>query len=237
MPALDLGPSLRTAGQRLVRSIDQLPDEAWAAPSLLPGWSRAHVVAHLTLNAEALAGCVEGALAGEQVAMYASAAARDQDIAELAGADVFDLRERLLASTTLANDALTQLAQVAEERPEILDTAVERDPGGRSFVLAEVSEMRLREVEVHHADLDTGYGPDSWPGGFGGLLIDAMAARAVVMTHAVLAPDDDPRRWTLGSGGPVVSGPVNALAWWVSGRPAGPELTSDSGALPQVEEW
>ena len=46
--------SLRDADHRLVRTVDGLSDEQLAAPSLLPGWTRAHVVAHLALNAEAL---------------------------------------------------------------------------------------------------------------------------------------------------------------------------------------
>ena len=47
--------------RRLVRTVDALDDEQWPQPSLLPGWSRAHVVAHLLLNAEALAGALEAA--------------------------------------------------------------------------------------------------------------------------------------------------------------------------------
>jgi maleylpyruvate isomerase len=114
---------------------------------------------------------------------------------------------------------------------------VERDPGGRTFVLGDVAEMRLREVEIHHVDLDAGYSSADWEPAFSALLVDAMAARPAPVTHAVLAPTDHDGRWSLGSGGPVVSGPVHALAWWVTGRPAGPELTSDSGAMPRVENW
>src|SRR3954454_11768831 len=92
---------LQEANQRLVRGVDALHGDDWAAPSLLPGWTRSHVVAHLTLNAEALAGALDGASRGEPVPMYASQEARDADIEELAGADAADLRERLLASVTV----------------------------------------------------------------------------------------------------------------------------------------
>ena len=56
----DLGPQgafelLPEATQRLVRTVDGLDDDALAAPSGLPDWTRAHVVAHLALNAEGLA--------------------------------------------------------------------------------------------------------------------------------------------------------------------------------------
>ena len=51
---------LESATRRLVRSVDAMTDDQFAEPSLLPGWTRGHVVAHLTLNAEGLAGALEG---------------------------------------------------------------------------------------------------------------------------------------------------------------------------------
>ena len=67
---------LADADQALVRTVDGLHDEAYAEPSLLPDWSRAHVVAHLTLNAEGLAGVLHGAHLGQPRPMYASLEAR-----------------------------------------------------------------------------------------------------------------------------------------------------------------
>src|SRR3954469_13459089 len=46
---------LHQSEQRLLLSVDSLGAEAWTGASVLPGWSRAHVAAHLALNAEALA--------------------------------------------------------------------------------------------------------------------------------------------------------------------------------------
>ena len=76
--------------RRLVRSVDTMPDSSGRQPSLLPGWTRAHVVAHLTLNAEGLAGALEGVHEGRPVPMYRSQEARDTDIAA-AGRDPRDL--------------------------------------------------------------------------------------------------------------------------------------------------
>jgi maleylpyruvate isomerase len=50
---------LPEATQRLVRTVDRLDDEALAAPSGLPGWTRGHVVAHLALNAEGMAAVLD----------------------------------------------------------------------------------------------------------------------------------------------------------------------------------
>lgn len=238
MPDTDALDVLRTATQRLVRGVDRLPDEAWAEPSLLPGWSRAHVVAHLALNAEGLAGSIAGARAGHRVPMYSSSPERDAAISDLARTSPSRLRERLLGSTTSIADALVDLP------PEVAGRSVERAPGEHTFPVAAIAEMRLREVEIHHADLDVGYSSADWSPGFAVLVLDAMAARAVPLTDAVLVLDvrpDEPagtgRRWVLGAGGPVVRGPAHALAWWATGRPAGPELTSESGVLPRIETW
>ena len=75
---------LDSGTRRLVRSVDAMTDDQWRQPSLLPGWTRAHVVAHLTLNAEGLSAALEGVHEGRQVPMYPSDEARDYDIAALA---------------------------------------------------------------------------------------------------------------------------------------------------------
>ncbi len=67
-----------------MRTVDSLAPEAWARPSLLPGWQVAHVVAHVALNAEALAGVIVGSVERRPVTMYASLEARDEDIGRLA---------------------------------------------------------------------------------------------------------------------------------------------------------
>ena len=63
---------LEASATSLNRTVDALGAEELAAPSLLPGWSRAHVVAHLALNGVALAGVLDAVLRGEPVAMYES---------------------------------------------------------------------------------------------------------------------------------------------------------------------
>ncbi|MFC6341752.1 maleylpyruvate isomerase N-terminal domain-containing protein, partial [Nocardioides hankookensis] len=70
---------LPEATRQLIRTADALDDEEYAAPSGLPGWSRGHVLAHLALNAEGLAGALRGILEGTRTTMYASPEARDGD--------------------------------------------------------------------------------------------------------------------------------------------------------------
>lgn len=223
---------LESATRRLVRTVDAMADFQFAEPSLLPGWSRGHVVAHLVLNAEGLAGALEGVREHRAVPMYASQDARDRDIDELSGADPVVLRDRLLASTTAIHEAV-------EELPEDLYAArIERTPGSdRTFTAGRVGEMRLREVEIHHADLDLAYTWADWPSDFTVLLLDNRGSvhhGPPFTAHAV----DLGRSWAYGEGeGPTVSGPGPLLAWWATGRDPGDGLTSDDGELPRMETW
>ncbi len=219
--------ALREADHRLVRTVDGLSDEQLAAHSLLPGWTRAHVVAHLALNADALDDVVRGLLADQPVPMYASSEARDDDIAQLAGAPSAEVRDRLLAGVARLAEAL---AALPADRG---DDVVERTPGSdRTFLAREIGAMRLREVEIHHADLDAGYGRSDWPAAFAEQLVDQLAGRA----PATLRVTDSGRTWLGPAGSPVVQGTLADLGWWLSGRD-GDGLTARDGALPTVAAW
>ena len=222
----------REAGARLVRTVDAFSDDDWRAPSLLPGWTRAHVVAHLLLNAEGLAAALHGLLAGEQVPMYPSQERRDGDIDELAaGGGPAELRDRLLASTTDLADAIGAVPG------DTWGATIERVPGGRTFPAGAVPGMRLRELEIHHADLGAGYSPADWLDGVAVRVLDAMTARDLAARPFRVRPTDVDRTWTFGEGGPTVSGTATDLAWWLTGRGNGTGLTSDDGELPGIGAW
>src|SRR5690242_10508268 len=115
---------LEVSAVALNRTVDALTAEELAAPSLLPGWTRAHVVAHLALNGRALAQVLDAVGRGEPVAMYESDEQRDTEIEEYAASDPADLREGLLAATTEFSDAV----QVME--PDRWSGSFNRLPGG-----------------------------------------------------------------------------------------------------------
>lgn len=226
--------TIARADRALVRTVDALSSSEYAEPSQLPGWTRAHVVAHLALNAEGLAGVLHGAHVGQPQPMYASPGARDADIEELATAAPADLRERLLAGTARFGEALVAMHETD------WDGRFERTPGGPDFALRNVTLMRLREVEIHHADLGTGYTPDDWPDDFRAILLESMTKRPYPTPFDV-RPTDLDHTWHYGQGdagnGPVVTGTSAALGWWLTGRGSGEGLTSDSNDLPEVETW
>jgi maleylpyruvate isomerase len=232
MPDEPIAAGLHDATQRLVREVDGLTPEAWSGPSLLPGWTRAHVVAHLTLNAEALAGALAGVVQAEPTPMYASQGARDADIEELAGQDPTELRDRLLASTTLFADALAAVPE------DLWTTRIERTRGSeRTFTAHAVPGMRWREVEIHAADLAASYTHADWPTEFAVHLVRAMTKRPDGVPGLVARATDVDHTWKFGDGGPVVSGTAADLGWWLTGRGAGEGLTSDSGELPRMGAW
>jgi maleylpyruvate isomerase len=138
------------------RALGRLSDEDARGPSRLPGWSRAHVVAHLWGNAEGFAGAIEGTAADEVGVMYPGGPeGRARDIEGRA---------------TLPLDLITDGARHAQAR--LLDAWADM-PGDRwdhpiemvtGLVPAAVTvRARWREIVVHHVDLDVGFGPADLP--------------------------------------------------------------------------
>ncbi|HEY0948618.1 maleylpyruvate isomerase family mycothiol-dependent enzyme, partial [Nocardioides sp.] len=218
--AADLLPE---ATRRLIRTADELDETAYAGPSLLPGWSRAHVLAHLALNAEGLAGALAGIVEGRAVSMYASQEARDGDIEGLAGQDPAAIRTRLLGASTDLTDAMAAIP------PDAWQTTIERVPGGPVFPASAVADMRLREVEIHHVDLAAAYDRADWPAAFAARLVDGALARRRAAQDgepgfSVHATDLD-RSWDDDGTGPAVAGTAADLGWWLTGRGRGEGLT------------
>ncbi len=223
---------ITAATARLLATVDRLRDEDWPRPTECAGWSRAHVVAHLALNAEALAGVVRGLADGEPTVMYPSDTVRDADIETLAMRPATDIRDRLRVSADDLTEALSSLARVAP------DATFERTPGGQLMEAHAVPRLRLREVEIHHADLRAGYGHLDWPRDTVEAFLEHDAGRYDGPPVSAYADDLD-RTFPLGAATdadvPVVSGPASALAWWLTGRDPGDLLTSTTGDLPGME--
>lgn len=140
------------------------------------------------------------------------------------------LRSRLLG-------ACTDLADAIEAVPDDeVAATVERVPGGRTFSVGDVPWMRLREVEIHHADLQVGYDHGHWPEAFVVYLLDSGHDRDTDAGVFTVRATDLGRTWSSGDGGPVVSGTASELAWWLTGRPA-PGLVCEGGDLPRIGGW
>jgi maleylpyruvate isomerase len=62
------------------RKLNELSDAELDGDSLLPGWSRRHITAHIGYNARAIARLVEWAATGVETPMYPSTEVRDHEI-------------------------------------------------------------------------------------------------------------------------------------------------------------
>ena len=222
---------LEVSAVALNRTVDALTTDELTAPSLLPGWTRAHVVAHLALNGEAMARVVDGVARGETPAMYESDEQRSSDIEELVTADPADLRDRLLAATTTFHD---EVEGVDEDR---WGGGFTRTPGGAVWPAATIVATRRREVEIHHVDLGASYAQHEWPDDFVADLLDVVTVDHGGSGPFQLRATDLSRTWSVGGeGGPTVVGRGADLGWWLTGRSTGDGLSCD-GDLPRLGPW
>lgn len=220
------------ATARYLGAVVELSAEDLLAPSLLPGWTRAHVVTHLARNADAFTGLLHAAQAGEPGAMYPSVDARNADIEAGATRGPADLRADAVASAGRWVQAANEL------HASRLGSPVSRLPDGEPFPVSRVGLMRLTEVEVHHADLGIGYTAADWSAVFTTALHERRA-RELAEGGVVLSwsADDTGQTWSSGPGGPHVSGTAAALAWWLVGRSSGEGLACSEDRLPELGRW
>ncbi len=215
----------RAATAGLLEHLDRL-DEL-TAPSLLPGWSRAHVVAHLTGNARSHVRMLDGCLAGEVVAQYPGAEdGRAAEIEALAAG-----RGTLVAAH---REACAELdARWAAMAPEHWDRHVRRRDMAPQPAHG-LAWSRWREVEVHRVDLGVDYTPVDWDAAFADRLLAGLLARPDLPPMLLVAEGVER---PVGSGaGPRVSGSTAALAAWLMGRDGGP-LDVAGRALPEIPAW
>jgi len=225
------------ATTRYLEALTVLDDESVRGPSVLPGWSRAHVVAHLSRNADAFTQVLGQAASGGPAYMYASSDARNADIEQTVRTT--DLAA-LLADARSSCGRLRAAAEAYTGSPEA-PYARTRE-GTETFTADTVGPRRRTEVEVHHADLDLGYAPADWPPDFSLSLIkrrqDEMAALEQGCPSMVLSSTDVDGLWKFGAGqGPEITGAAGDLAYWLVGRGGGRGLASSTGELPALGRW
>ncbi len=195
----ELSDQIDLATQRLLGTARIITEPDLRAPSLLPGWTRAHVLAHLARSADAMRNLLVGVRSGQQRPAYASAEARQADIEYGAGLRPSELVADLADSAMALRTVARQLPDEGWRVPvRILDSA--------PFPAAQLLTRRLVEVELHHCDLGAGYTPDDWPPAFAAMqLAEPMRSqRADRLGHlrapeaAGLSPARPPAPWRPG---------------------------------------
>jgi maleylpyruvate isomerase len=231
---LALGRDVTDATARLMAAAAGLDDTAVGAASGLPGWTRGHVLTHLARNADGATNLLTWARTGVETPQYASLAQRAADIEAGAARDAAEQLEDLDA-------ACARFAAAASAMPAPAWSAVVRWTDGRESPAADVMWRRLREVEIHHVDLGTGYRPADWPEAFTLRLLRTVAHNlsARDLRFLIRSPEVG-HDIEVGEGttGPVITGPAWAAAAWLVGRSpstAGAALSIEPpGPLPVV---
>ncbi len=90
--------AIDAATQRLLRTVKRFSDRDVERPSLLPGWSRGHVLTHVAQSADAMRTLLVGARTGVPGAAYASQEARDTAIEDGARRSAAALRVELASA-------------------------------------------------------------------------------------------------------------------------------------------
>ena len=143
----DLNRLARETGM-LLATVDSLTDDEFAVPSRCDGWTRAHVIAHLALNADAFGNMITWGTTGVETPPYVSRDARNADIENLAKESPAQIKAAL-------HTAVKNFADKAATLQSGLKAETVKTPGGADISPYAVPAMRISEVIIHHADLDT----------------------------------------------------------------------------------
>jgi maleylpyruvate isomerase len=239
-PAVVAGLLVTRRGQAYYsRKLAELADDEFEAPSLLDGWTRRQLIAHVGLNARALTRLTEWAVTGIETPMYDSPTQRMEEIDFSATLPAQALRN-------LSDHAAIHLTVEWRDLPEEAWSREVRTAQGRVVPVSETVWMRAREVWIHAVDLGNGASFTDFPAEFvDALLVDITGAwqrrrEAEGIPQFVLEPLDRPTPTGApadAAGALVIRGPAARLAQWASGRGAVGVITADGSAVPRPPRW
>jgi maleylpyruvate isomerase len=225
---------LQSATGRLLDGMAGLSDAAARQPSLLPGWSRGHVLTHLARNAEGSTRLLTWARTGVPGYEYESAEARAAEIEAGAGRPAEALVEDVRRTAAALEQAAAGMPPQAWQR-------VVRYTGGQERPADVILPSRLAEVLIHHVDLDHGFTPEDWPRPFVTGMLTLLAGslgQRDGMAAMRLASCDGGGIFTIGragSAGITVTGSEPELLAWLLGRSDGRGLGREpDGPLPAI---
>ncbi|WP_141579042.1 maleylpyruvate isomerase family mycothiol-dependent enzyme [Actinomadura sp. WMMA1423] len=209
---------ITAATRALLATAERLDDAQVREPSLLPGWTRGHVLTHLARNAGGGIRLLTWARTGVETREYPSPQARAAEIEEGAYRPARVLLEDVRESAQRFADAFALMPDEAWGRV-VQWTAGPRHPAGRA------ADARLTEVLVHHVDLGAGFTPADWPASFTTRMLAGVTASYARREDApdlrIRATDTGEEH---GRGNALVTGPAAELLAWLMGRSPGTDL-------------
>lgn len=187
--------------QRLLEVVDALDDAEFGEPSALPGWTRAHVVGHLTMNASSHVRLLQFAARGERGDQYeGGSAGREEGIAESAAWAPEKLKHELRRAVYTLEGAWAGASSTAWQ-------GTGQSAGGAVLQIADLPFLRWREVVIHLTDLNVGVECADWPSLYVRLELERQkmawaASRPMGLTllpaRAQALPDHERVAWLVG---------------------------------------
>jgi maleylpyruvate isomerase len=220
------------------RKLNELADAELDGGSLLPGWTRRHIVAHVGYNARAIARLIEWAATGVETPMYSSPEARNHEIDFGATLSPIALRHLFDHSAVHLNVEWRDLP--ADAWHHKVKTAQ-----GRIVPAEETVWMRTREVWMHAVDLDNGATFNDIPAPvLERLLKDITGAWHTRGTDTGLLVKVTGTDLTFGDTSAadptIITGPLPAVVEWAAGRGNGGVTATGSsapGGTPPAPKW
>ncbi|MFJ6632582.1 maleylpyruvate isomerase family mycothiol-dependent enzyme [Streptomyces sp. NPDC091376] len=204
---------------RFAATVASLTEAQVAEATLVPPWTRGHVITHVARAADSLCRLLTWARTGVETPQYASMEARAAEIEAGARRPVDDLTTDVLDSAARFAEAVRAVPSTAWHTEVRMRTGELRTP-------ATLVPTRLRELELHHADLDSGYGFTDIPADATRWIIDDIVealARRGDTPPLRLETTDTGLVHALGTGGTTVRGRQADLLGWLSGRSSAPD--------------
>lgn len=226
----DLGVLQREAGMAMA-TISSLRDEELRRPTRCEGWTRAHVIAHLAHDADAMTNLVSWAVTGHETPAYESDERRTADIEATAALSAAELTAALDRAETRLTEALRTL------REGVTVESVGTPFSGEVDVFW-LPALRTTELIVHHDDLDTTW---EWHEAAPDALVDAID----VCVHRLQSNPESPglqitahegEQWTVGDGSCSITGYYEALLPFLARGQVEKGLQYD-GELPVLPPW
>ncbi|QHA02354.1 maleylpyruvate isomerase family mycothiol-dependent enzyme [Streptomyces broussonetiae] len=133
---------INAATEHLMETAARFTDADVRAPSLLPAWSRGHVLTHLARNADGGRNLLVWARTGQETPEYPSLAARDEQIEAGAGRSTAELVADL-------RSAAARFATEYRRMPPEAWNRVVRWTRGQERAAVRAADSRLCEVLIH----------------------------------------------------------------------------------------
>jgi len=225
---------VRTGSALFDQALANLPDGDLRQPSELDGWTKAHVVSHVSANAQAIGRLLYWARTGEPTFMYSSPEDRDQEIEAGSQMDPIDLRAWWADSESRLRMSFAEMPEEAWQQSVV--TAQ-----GREVEATETLWMRSREVCIHAVDVNSGVSFSDLPEDFLVRLVGEAVARhsASGRESGIRIETEDGRIWEVpGIGGSAqVRGPLAGVAQWLTGRGTHGVEAAQGRSLPALGKW